>query len=79
MLPTGNPEGMTQKFIGILELSRRTGLPFSWLRQESDAGRLPCLHAGRRRFFDPEAVLAALRDRQSQRDAAKSDGGPDRA
>ena len=51
---------MDTKFITLRELSRATQLPAAWLRREADAGRLPCIKAGRVRMFDPEAVKAAL-------------------
>lgn len=51
---------MDTKYITLRELSRATRLPAAWLRREADAGRLPCIKAGRVRMFDPEAVKAAL-------------------
>lgn len=36
----------------------------AWLRREADAGRLPCIRAGRLRMFDLAAVLKALAERQ---------------
>ena len=50
--------------VNLHELSERSGLPLAWLRREADAGRLPCLRAGRRRMFDMDAVVAALAKRQ---------------
>ena len=32
----------------------------AWLKREADAGRLPCIRAGRRRMFDLASVLKAL-------------------
>jgi hypothetical protein len=55
---------MTTKYIRADELARATRLPAAWLRREADAGRLPCIRAGRRRMFDLAAVLKALADRQ---------------
>jgi hypothetical protein len=52
------------KFVTLSELARATRLPARWLQREADAGRLPCLRAGRRRMFDLAAVLAALAKRQ---------------
>lgn len=60
---------MTQKLLSLHELSERTGLPVAWLKREADAGRLPCVRAGRRMFFDAEAVRQVLVDRQ--RDAQR--------
>ena len=42
---------------------KRYGLTFDWLRAEAEAGRIPCLKAGRRLLFDPEAVEAVLLQR----------------
>lgn len=46
------------------KLAERTGLPAAWLKREADAGRLPCIRAGRQRMFDLAAVLKALAERQ---------------
>jgi len=40
------------KLLTLNELSELTGLPAAWLRREADAGRLPCIRAGRLRMFD---------------------------
>ena len=42
------------------QLARRTLLPAAWLKQEAEAGNLPCLRVGRRFLFAPEAVNHAL-------------------
>lgn len=55
---------MSTQFYRISEISRLTRLPVAWLKREADAGRLPCIRAGRRRMFDLEAVLKSLRERQ---------------
>ena len=34
-----------------------------WLKAEADAGRVPCLRAGRRYLFAPAAVEKALAER----------------
>jgi hypothetical protein len=52
------------KLLTLNELAERTGLPAAWLKREADAARLPCIRAGRRRMFDPAAVMKALADRQ---------------
>jgi len=49
----------------LASTARRLGLPVSWLRAEVLAGRLPCLRVGRRIFFNPAAVRAALAERAS--------------
>lgn len=54
------------KLLTLNQLSERTGLPAAWLRREADAGRLPCIRAGRLRMFDLAAVLKALAERQTK-------------
>jgi hypothetical protein len=56
---------MDAKLLTLHELAERTGLPAAWLKREADAGRLPCIRAGRMRMFDLAAVLKALADRQN--------------
>lgn len=51
---------MAGRFLTLHELSDRTGLPTAWLLREADAGRLPCIRAGLRRMFDPDAVRKSL-------------------
>jgi hypothetical protein len=50
----------TKLLLTVYDLSERTGLPLAWLRREADAGRLPCIRAGRRRMFDLAAVMNEL-------------------
>lgn len=48
---------------GLLSLSRiarRLGVTQRWLRDQADAGTIPCLKAGNRYLFNPEAVQEAL-------------------
>lgn len=52
------------KLLTLHCLAERTGLPVAWLKREADAGRLPCIRAGRMRMFDLAAVLKALAERQ---------------
>jgi excisionase family DNA binding protein len=42
------------------QVSRRTGLPRDWRREQALAGRLPCLRVGDKFLFNFEAVQAAL-------------------
>lgn len=55
---------MDAKLLTLHKLAERTGLPAAWLKREADAGRLPCIRAGRLRMFDLAAVLKALAERQ---------------
>jgi excisionase family DNA binding protein len=57
---------MDAKLLTLNQLSERTGLPAAWVRREADAGRLPCIRAGRLRLFDLAAVLNALAKRQTK-------------
>jgi hypothetical protein len=49
-----------EPFITVAELSERTGLPIPWLKRETEAGRLPCIHAGKRIRYDFALVRIAL-------------------
>lgn len=63
-----------EQVVTVRKLSRLTRLPMTWLREEADAGRLPCLRVGRRLLFNPAAVEAALAERAAsteQRQAAR--------
>lgn len=40
--------------------ARRLGVSVRWLRAEADAGRVPCLRAGRRYLFSAMALAEAL-------------------
>ena len=53
----------TPTLLSLHELGKITRLPVSWIRREADAGKLPCIRAGRRRVFDLEQVLLVLADR----------------
>lgn len=59
-----------KRFITISELAEQTGLPIRWLLREADGGRFPCLRAGQRRLFDPDAVRRALASR-AKREAVR--------
>lgn len=54
---------METRLIRIGELSEQTGLPMAWLKREADAGRIPCVRAGRARMFNLQQVLTTLDDR----------------
>ncbi len=49
--------------VSLNRLAAELRLPWSWLKQEAQAGRLPCLRVGRRLFFNVAAVEQALADR----------------
>jgi hypothetical protein len=47
-------------------MARRLRVTNGWLREEADAGRVPCLKAGTRYLFVPDAVERSLAERASQ-------------
>ncbi len=44
-------------------MARRLRVTTGWLRAEADAGRVPCLRAGTRYLFAPDAVERVLAER----------------
>jgi hypothetical protein len=49
-----------EPFITVAELSERTNLTITWLKRETEAGRLPCICAGKRIRYDFTLVRIAL-------------------
>lgn len=47
-------------FISVHRAAFHLGVPVAWLRREAIAGRVPCLRAGRRLFFELDVVRHAL-------------------
>ena len=41
-------------------MARWLRVPVKWLAGEADAGRVPCIRAGKTFLFDPDAVEAVL-------------------
>ena len=65
-------------FLPLKVAASRLGVPARWLRVEADAGRIPCLRAGRRMLVNPSALEAALLGRAAKGPSMKSmDGGKD--
>ena len=70
-MPLNESDGcdMTQTECEVVKLSnlrglaRRLRLPAAWLEAEAKAGRIPCLRAGRRTLYNPEAVERVLLER----------------
>ncbi len=52
---------------------RRYRLSVAWLKAEAEAGRIPCLKAGRRLLFDANAVEAVLVQRAARMTAKESE------
>jgi excisionase family DNA binding protein len=51
---------MTGRLLSAGEVAERLSVPESWVRQETRAGRMPCLALGRYRRYDWEAVVGWL-------------------
>ena len=47
-------------------MAQRLRVTTGWLRDEADAGRLPCLRAGDRYLFHPETIEQMLVERARQ-------------
>jgi hypothetical protein len=47
-------------------MARQLHVTSAWLRNEADAGRVPCLKAGNRYLFAPEVVERVLAARAAQ-------------
>ena len=45
---------------GLSRMARRLGVAQQWLRDQADAGKVPCIKAGRRYLFNPAAVQETL-------------------
>ena len=41
-------------------MARRLGVTAKWLKEQADAGQIPCLRAGRRYLFNVDAVTQRL-------------------
>ncbi len=53
--------GMEQTTLSnVRTVARQFGVTAAWLKSEADAGRIPCLRAGKRYLFHPKAVEAVL-------------------
>jgi len=54
------------KLLPLFAMARRLHVPNNWLRAEAEAGRIPCLIAGRQLLFNPEIVEPLLVERASK-------------
>jgi hypothetical protein len=52
-------------------MARRLRVTVAWLRAEADAGRVPCLRAGTRYLFAPDAVERVLAERAARESEAR--------
>jgi hypothetical protein len=48
------------ELLSLPRMARRLGVTQDWLRSEADAGRVPCLKAGKRYLFNAAAVAETL-------------------
>ena len=46
--------------LSLSRMARRLGVTQQWLRDQADAGKIPCLKAGNRFLFNPDAVIEFL-------------------
>ncbi len=51
------------KLLPVGPMARLLRLPVRWLRQEAEAGRVPCLRADKALLFDPDTVERVLLER----------------
>jgi excisionase family DNA binding protein len=52
---------LSDRLIDANEVAELLAVPVTWVRQETRAGRMPCLELGRYRRYDAEAVHAWLK------------------
>lgn len=52
--------------LSLSRMARRIGVTQKWLRDQADAGEVPCLKAGKRYLFNPVAVQDALAARAAR-------------
>jgi hypothetical protein len=57
---------VASQLVPLRHAARWLRVPFAWLRNEAEAGRVPCLRAGKTFLCDPQAVEAALLERARQ-------------
>lgn len=58
----------------LSDVAAELRLPRTWIRDEADAGRLPCLRVGRTRLFSLAAVREALERRAASGDSTNETG-----
>lgn len=55
------------ELLTIGRMARRLGITQQWLREQADAGKVPCLRAGKRILFNPVAVQETLASQAAAR------------
>ena len=53
-------ESAMSELLSLGRMARRLFVTQQWLREQADAGDVPCLKAGKRYLFNPVAVQEAL-------------------
>ena len=48
------------ELLSLSRMARRLGIPQQWLREQADAGQIPCLKVGNRYLFNSVAVQEVL-------------------
>ncbi|MFH1268867.1 MAG: DNA-binding protein [Planctomycetota bacterium] len=51
------------RLLPVGPMARLLRVPVKWLRQEAEAGRVPCLKADKALLFDPDTVERVLLER----------------
>ena len=62
----------TTQIVDASQMGRLLRVSPTWLKQEAEAGRLPCVQAGKKVLFHPPTVERVL----AQRAAVKPSGQP---
>lgn len=52
--------------LSLGRMARHLGVTQQWLRNQADAGKVPCLKADARYLFNPVAVQEALAEKAAQ-------------
>ncbi len=61
------------ELLSLSRMARRLGVTKQWLREQADAGKVPCLPAGKRFLFNPTAIEAVLAERAGETAKGVSD------
>ncbi|TWU06880.1 hypothetical protein CA54_52820 [Symmachiella macrocystis] len=53
--------------LSLARMARRLGVTQDWLREQADAGKVPCLLAGKRYLFNAVAVQDAVATKAAEK------------
>mgnify|MGYP006310699969 CR=1 FL=1 len=59
------------KLKNINQIANELDLPLSWIKEQVEAGKIPCLRIGRKYKFELEAVKASLAETAAERKEVK--------